>query len=970
MRILRYLYKSGWCMKFRRKAFFATLFLLFIGIEAWATHIRAGEIVAVRISQNSLRYRFTLIIYSDTGSGVAVGEGGTFNFGDGREITGGREILIDEATFFDEELIGNETRRTIFEFEHTFTANNVFRISYTEQNRNDNILNINNGSSDQTAFHIETIIRIDPGLLGNGTPQLTIPPIDRACVGARFIHNPGAFDPDGDSLAYKIVVPQQRRGEDVDGYVDLNDAAISNMREDGGSPALFQIDPITGDFVWDAPQEAGEYNAAFIVEEWRFSELTGRYELLGFVTRDMQILVEDCDNERPELEIPADTCVEAGSTLLAQIMGSDPDGNLVLVEAFGGVFSLSSNPATFTQDDNGTQVPPQFARSPVTSTFRWETDLSHVRTRPYEVQFKISDAPSDPLAPSLVDFKTWNVTVVAPAPTGLTSSVASGQSIQLNWDDYIGADFAPTMQVWRRVDSYDFTPEHCVTGIPANSGYELIAELPINQTSYEDTDAVRPGVNYCYRLVAVFPTPGGGISYASDESCQTIPLDVPAITNVSVEETSTTNGEVFVRWTSPLEIDESLFPPPFRYELLRYEGLNGQGASTLVASTTDTVFTDTGLNTEENPYHYSVRFYDASDNLLDSSATASTVRLEATGLVLAAEINWTADVPWSNVVQATPYHYIYRNRTDANGDDEANFFLIDSVDVTADGLRYIDQGQFNGVSLRDDREYCYFVTTQGSYGNDLIPSPLLNNSQISCVEPSDNIPPNEPEIEIPGDTTVVIVDGQPLIILENPNCPLVVNEPCGFNDYSNTFTWTVDNVDGDIASFNVYYSTSGASDSFTLIGNTRDNIFTHEGLSSFKGCYRIAAVDRSNNESTLSAPVCFDNCPNYVLPNTFTPNGDGINDTFRAFDQPNDQCPRFVQAVEVNIFSRWGGASIWTYNSSEEAEPNFFIDWDGRDEDGNEVPEGTYYYSVRVTFDVFDANLREQEFRNWVKVIR
>ncbi|MCE7991590.1 MAG: hypothetical protein HEP71_06405 [Roseivirga sp.] len=259
-------------MNFKRTSFFAILFLLFLGVEAWATHIRAGEIVAVRISQSSLRFRFTLILYSDTGSGVQVGEGGTFNFGDGRVIEGGRQVLIEQATFFDEELIGNETRRTIFEFEHTFSANNVFIISYTEQNRNNNIVNINNGASDQTAFHIETIIRIDPGLLGNGTPQLTIPPIDRACVGARFIHNPGAFDPDGDSLAYKLVTPQEARGETVNSYLPLNDPAITTITEDGNGSPIFTIDPITGDFVWDAPQRAGEYNAAFIVEEWRFIE--------------------------------------------------------------------------------------------------------------------------------------------------------------------------------------------------------------------------------------------------------------------------------------------------------------------------------------------------------------------------------------------------------------------------------------------------------------------------------------------------------------------------------------------------------------------------------------------------------------------------------------------------------------------------------------------------------------------------
>lgn len=952
-------------MRLLKKLTILFFILLFVKIEALATHIRAGEITAVRISQTSLRYRFTLIIYSDTESStVPVFAGGFFNFGQGRTIglngsNNNREILINESVFFEETAITSDTRVTVIQFEHTFDAPGVYVVSYTEQNRNNEILNINGGRSQEVAFHIETVLRIDPGLDVNATPQLTIPPIDRACVGARFIHNPGAFDPDGDSLAYRMVDILQDRGVPVLGYVPLNNPAISNMREDGGSPALFEIDPITGDFVWDAPMVAGEYNAAFIVEEWRFSQLTNQYELLGYVTRDMQILVEDCDNERPELEVPADTCIEAGTLLEEIIRGTDPDNNLIQIEAFGGVFDLNPNPAQF--------IPaPEFRREPIEHTFKWQTDFSHVRTRPYEVRFKISDIPTDPDAPSLVDFATWNITVVAPAPTGLSSGILDARSIQLAWDSYLGRNFNPVMKVYRRVDSFDFIPENCNLGIPDGSGYELISTLPISNNSFVDTNEIRPGVNYCYRIVAEFPLPKGGISYASIETCTTIPLDVPAITNVSIEETDTNNGEAFIRWTSPLEIDQTLFPPPFRYELIRYNGFSGSAGRIQVASTTDTVFTDTGLNSLDIPYHYQVRFYDSGDNLIDSSAMASSVRLDALGLTKAVELSWQADVPWSNRVQSFPYHYIMRNRTDAAANDENTFELIDSVLVTSRGFKYLDDGRFNGIDLFDDREYCYIVTTQGSYGNPLIPDPLINKSQKICIQPNDDIAPEEPEIEIP-------VDGKEingLIVLESPNCGDLENLGCAFSNFSNTINWTSSNTDGDIASFNVYFSPTGEEGSFNLVGNSRITRFTHTGLSSFKGCYRVSALDRSNNESALSDPICFDNCPNYELPNTFTPNGDGLNDTFRAFDRPNGKCPRFVESVEFQVFNRWGGQELYSYDSRSETEPNFFIDWDGKDKNGKEVVDGTYFYRVVVTFDVFDPAKRQQEFKNWVKIVR
>jgi gliding motility-associated-like protein len=239
------------------------------------------------------------------------------------------------------------------------------------------------------------------------------------------------------------------------------------------------------------------------------------------------------------------------------------------------------------------------------------------------------------------------------------------------------------------------------------------------------------------------------------------------------------------------------------------------------------------------------------------------------------------------------------------------------------------------------------------------------------VIPNDDVPPEEPDLDPPGDPDMVDVgNGLILPVLQSPNCSALVNEPCGFSNLSNDLVWTANDVDGDIASYNIYFSPTGEEGTFTIVGNSRQTRFTHTGLSSFKGCYRITSVDRSNNESPQSNTVCFDNCPNYELPNTFTPNGDGINDTFRAFDQPNGRCPRFVESVEMVVFNRWGGSEIFRFNSRDQTEPNFFIDWDGTDSDGNVLTDGTYFYQVTVTFDVFDPTQREQVFRNWVKIIR
>ena len=77
----------------------------------------------------------------------------------------------------------------------------------------------------------------------------------------------------------------------------------------------------------------------------------------------------------------------------------------------------------------------------------------------------------------------------------------------------------------------------------------------------------------------------------------------------------------------------------------------------------------------------------------------------------------------------------------------------------------------------------------------------------------------------------------------------------------------------------------------------------------------------------------------FVIPNAFTPNGDGINElwTFRNIDQYTD-----IYDVQVAVFNR-GGSQIWEgkgYNNSS-------VVWDGR-RNGQDVPIGVYWYVVKL----------------------
>ena len=258
-----------------------------------------------------------------------------------------------------------------------------------------------------------------------------------------------------------------------------------------------------------------------------------------------------------------------------------------------------------------------------------------------------------------------------------------------------------------RVDSYEFAVEDCVTGIPEFAGYELIGEVtPENTTFFDDNKGsfLDFGALYCYRLVAVFPEPAGGVSYASTEVCGIIQATAPVITNVTVDQTGDLDGEITIKWRSPFEIDQLLFPPPYLYDLYRVKGLNADeakvGDTTLVQADIpdiDTVFVDTGIDTENDSYHYYLVLKDSNGFEVITSSSASSVELEPKPLFKEIEITWEADVPWSNNTQDFPMHYIFRDNVTS---DDTQLVLIDSVDVNFDGFMYTDAGQFNDSEFK------------------------------------------------------------------------------------------------------------------------------------------------------------------------------------------------------------------------------------------------------------------------------
>ncbi|CAN5516015.1 hypothetical protein BH23BAC1_BH23BAC1_28770 [soil metagenome] len=368
---------------------FSFLIIIVVSFKAQATHFRGGEITTEASSGSSLTYKIKIIVYSDPHSPVA--SSGTVNFGDGSASRDLLDILASHET----EHIGDHITKNIYTINHTFPSTGTFIINFTEFNRNPNAVNLLN--SVNTPYYLESQVVIDPYFGANKSPKFTAPPLFTASVGVKYVENPMAEDADGDSLAYRLVTPLQDLDVEVGEYqlphliTEPHDAAAN---EDGTGRPSFTINQVTGDLVWDAPVVAGYYFIAYIIEEWR--KIEGEWYQLGYTLRDYQVTVEDVENNRPYLEIPADTIFKAGEILSATITGHDPDGDEITIESSGAPYNFATLPAEYAQQGNELN-------------FTWQTDPEHISNQPYEVVFRVFDHPED--GPVLYDYKTWRIIV-------------------------------------------------------------------------------------------------------------------------------------------------------------------------------------------------------------------------------------------------------------------------------------------------------------------------------------------------------------------------------------------------------------------------------------------------------------------------------------------------------------------------------------------------------------------------------
>jgi gliding motility-associated-like protein len=750
-------------------------------------------------------------------------------------------------------------------------------------------LNINGGSSDGVIFFVEDTIKFpnDISNIGfNSSPILLNPPIDFANVGDTFYHNPLAYDIDGDSLIYELIDPLQQSGVPVPGYKYPNQLYISANNK-------VSLNRFTGEFIWAVPQASGIYNIAILIREYR------RGVVMGTMIRDMQIIVENNNNQPPQINALNDTCIRAGDALIQDVTADDANvTQLVTLSGNGGPMQVTNNKATF----------PTQVGNPVTSTFTWNTLCEHIQRLPYTMVFKAEDNYSTPL----VDQETWLINVVPPPVKNVTATAIHKQ-ITVRWNGYDCSSFVNFrgFSVWRKIASNPFTPTYCETGL-AGRGYTKIADR-LTDTFFVDNTAVR-GNEYCYRILARFTkkSPNGIFewdeieSVPSNEVCIYLPLDVPVLTKVSVQTTDVVAGKMDIAWTKPKaggsNLDTLLDPPPYRFDLYRSTGFNVASPQLMYSVTkntyydlNDTLFTDLNLNTELNPYTYQVYFYSQADTI-GSSDPASSVYLNIGASDQKLNLSWDYNTPWTN----DTFHVFKRD----NGTGLYNYLATTNVKTLTD------------TALTNDTTYCYYIKSFGHYTNPLIQRPLINLSEIKCAAPKDTIAPCPPVLEV------------------SNQCSNLSSDTFVYANFLKWHNFT-DSCGADVVKYKIYFQrdTISGLQYVDATGSINDTTYTHALTESLAGCYVVTALDRLGNESPKTNKVCVDNCPVYELPNTFTPNGDGANDLFTP-RKPY----RFVSRVEFKVFNRWGEKVF------ETTDPE--LKWNGQDQKtGKDLPDGVYYYA-------------------------
>ncbi|HTF82440.1 MAG TPA: gliding motility-associated C-terminal domain-containing protein, partial [Cytophagales bacterium] len=861
---------------------------------------------------NPLNYTFEFILYFDE---TRISR----NPNDGRIDVSSIEVSTGDASPDKMVLLSQPIEdlspgiaRGIYRTSHTYAGVGNYVVSFSEQYRIANILNIANGGagSANEELHIDAYVRINPSFGVNTSPILTFPPLDLANRGKIYIHNPGAYDPDGDSLVFELVIPKKGLNTNVLNYKSPADPIFGGVSTSGGA-ATIEINRKTGEITWNTPGLNGFYNIAIRISEYR------RGILLGYIVRDMQIDVKDHINSPPVVRAKDEYCFEALQTDTINFVVSDllNPGDRFNITKYGSAYGNPTSTPIFIPQI----LPSPTPTNPYSAIISWTPSCDLVREQPYQILIKAEESN---LAPEfkLSGIKTISIGVKGPRPKWKSVQKTPENTVKLTWEPYKTiCSRAESLKIYRSECNDTLLYDPCGANKEVSGNFQLIASLNASDTVFIDNNNGLPfktGVAYHYTMIAYFQASRRGVSFAADRTSMVFKDNKILIKSVDVKS----RNSIKLSWINPDTIGVN-----FGYEILRSTD-NTNYVSIFqkdnLPALTDSVFFDNTVDLEANNYYYKIAYYvNGNSTQKYTSAAASNLILTYKPLASAAQITWSG---------AHPYN-IYKTLI---FDIKANKY-IDSVynqnSYIVNNLKSCDTTEYKITTYQ---RYC--VSTGTNYDTatsyKIRVTPLVDKTvafDLNIRKSSCDLVPCETALPLPVHDTLTWPD------LRKAICAQIV----GYNIYFKSI------LDQDFVKVGT-----------VLAGANPDTSFIMEQNVTRVGCYKVKLITKNSSnqdiESSESNTVCINNdCYCYSLPNVITPNGDNVNDVLIPL-----KYPRFIKSINFIIYNRWG---VKVY---ETADPT--IKWDAKN-----VEPGVYYYAAEVFKYSLDGHDKD-EIKGYVTVLK
>ncbi|MBK9048559.1 MAG: gliding motility-associated C-terminal domain-containing protein [Bacteroidetes bacterium] len=794
-----------------------------------------------------------------------------------------------------------------------------FHLSVERCCRNGNILNIAQPGAAGMTFYAYI-----PNTIINSTPQISDVSVPFVCINDTTTILNNAIDPDGDSLAYSLVIPYAgysgQSNPAPDPFLDNNPYTLPipdvtyapgfSSTQVFGAGGFASVDPINGlsKFYFN---NQGFYVAAIEIREYRNGVL------ISMIRRDLQLITIVCNpNAVPVLSNTTGTStytISEGQNLCFFATFNDADGDSLFLTASGQLLDpLQVNPPGIMPDASGAGT--------VTSQFCWTPICGMSRPTPYQFFVTVVDDG----CPSKITNQIFSVYVTS-GPASLTPTVnitrspsgivCQGSQITLSANPFLGGS-APIYS-WTVNGSPVGTNSPTYTSSNFSNGDVVLVTMISNAScALVDTVHSPPFV------ITISSIPAPIVSITSSFGSVLCPQQICLYSAV----TSNTGSNPVYQWMingsaagtnipqftaaspsgilavylivtpstgcPPQESNTIVYniPPTVEPEIEMFTDITGT-----ICPGQEIMFTAEAFVTPGYPTVFNWLINGANQFINNDTIVLSNLQ-DGDEVTVTA----TSGYPCLSPTYAYADPLIY------------NIYDSLAADLT-DGPFQICAGTEIDLIMNtaggNSVTYTYDWSTGNSVSNQLSFIPVTTGFYYASVD----------DVCYDEITDSVFIEVYPLPEAEFEYLPV---KPT-FLDPTITFT----DLSLDALSWSWNFGD-------TLLITEQNPVYVFKSYGNFP--VELVVTNSFGCTDTALREIIIDDFITAYIPNSFTPNDDGINDQFGVTGFSNG-------GFSMQIFNRWGQTVFTSENS--------FQSWNGKTLSGKSAPQGIYTYLITITKD-------------------